>query len=433
MVVQRVKREAVVLFLGDLIFFALALWLTLAVRFLAWPSKALLFAHLQPFGIVFLVWTLVFFIADFYDRRPSLQRERLANTIVNTQLVNSFLAVVFFYFIPYFDITPKITLFVDLVFSLILIVWWRVALTVWLYRGRSEKYLFLCRGAEVDELKLVLARNDHYRITVVDKFLPPAEWRRQKIAAAVINLCDSRRPELGLDFYQLMFAGIHFVDVHELYKDIFGRIPISVIDERWLLEHAELEQWSVYRFAKRLLDVILAATFFILSLPFYPLIALAIKLEDGGPIFYIEDRIGQFGRIFKIRKFRSMTTEMRLEARRVTRIGVWLRRTRLDELPQLFSVITGVQSLIGPRPERPDYVKMYEREIPYYHARHLIPPGLSGWAQIYQERHPHFAPQADATREKLSYDLYYVENRSFWLDLKIALKTIRTLLSRSGL
>ncbi len=433
MIIQRVRREAVVLFLGDLIFFVLALWLTLATRFFAWPSKALLLAHLPPFSIIFLVWTLVFFIADLYNRRPSLQRERLAKTVINAQFVNSFLAIVFFYFIPYFDITPKITLFVDLVFSLILIVWWRVTLSLFLYRGRSEKYLFLCRGAEVEELKLVLAGNDRYHISVVDNFLPPAEWRRQKIAVAVINLYDSRRPELGADFYRLMFAGIRFVNIHELYEDIFGRIPISVIDERWLVTHAEFGQWSVYRLAKRWLDMILAAAFFLLSLPLYPLVALAIKLEDGGPIFYVEDRVGQFGRIFKIRKFRSMTTETRLEERRVTQVGRFLRRTRLDELPQLFSVIAGVQSLIGPRPERPEYVHMYEREIPYYHARHLIPPGLSGWAQIYQERHPHFAPAAGATREKLSYDLYYVKNRSFWLDLKIALKTIRTLISRSGL
>ncbi|MBI2097723.1 MAG: sugar transferase [Candidatus Vogelbacteria bacterium] len=435
MIGQRVRREALVLFLGDLIFFVLALWLTLAARFLVWPSPALILAHLGPFSIIFLLWTLVFFIADLYNRRFSFQRERLANTVINLQLVNSFLAVLFFYFIPYFVITPKTTLFVDLFFSLFLILWWRLSLSNFLYRGRSEKYLFLCHGAEVDELKQALAnaKNDRYHITVMDKILPPAEWRRQKIAVVVLNPYDQRRTVLAADFYQVMFAGIRLMNIHELYEDIFGRIPISVIDERWLAEHTEFDDWSVYRLAKRWLDVMLAAAFFILSLPLYPLVALAIKLEDGGPIFYVEDRVGQFGRIFKIRKFRSMTIETRLEARRVTRIGGWLRRTRLDELPQLLSVIAGVQSLIGPRPERPEYAKMYEREIPYYHARHLIPPGLSGWAQIYQERHPHFAPQADATREKLSYDLYYVKNRSFWLDLKIVLKTIRTLLSRSGL
>jgi len=158
-----------------------------------------------------------------------------------------------------------------------------------------------------------------------------------------------------------------------------------------------------------------------------------IKLTDRGPIFYVENRIGRFGRSFKIRKFRSMTAELALAARRVTPLGQILRRTRLDELPQLLSVIRGEQSLIGPRPERPEYVKLYEREIPYYHARHLIRPGLSGWAQIYQTRHPHFAPQTEATREKMSYDLYYIKNRSFWLDLKISLKTIKTILSRTGL
>jgi lipopolysaccharide/colanic/teichoic acid biosynthesis glycosyltransferase len=116
-----------------------------------------------------------------------------------------------------------------------------------------------------------------------------------------------------------------------------------------------------------------------------------------------------------------------------TRLGYWLRRLRLDELPQLWSVVRGQQSLIGPRPERPDYSELYRQQLPYYDVRHLIPPGLSGWAQLYHENHPHFQPALDATAEKLSYDLYYVKNRNFWLDLKIALKTIKVLLSVKGI
>ena len=433
MIGRQVRLEAIILFFGDLLAFSLAIPLTLLVRFFEWPSGELLLAHLGPFSLIFFVWLLVFFIAELYNPRPSLSRERLANTVVNAQLLNSLIALAFFYFVSYFTVTPKITLFVDLIFSLLLIVWWRLSVVNVLYRGRTDHYLFLCDGPEVAELKRVLTTNGRYHISVVDKLIPPEEWARQKIAVVVINPYDRSRPEIGASFYQSLFGGVQFVNIHELYEDIFGRVPISVIDERWLVQYVVADVWPIYRFLKRLMDLIIAGVLFLVTLILYPFIIATIKWEDRGPIFYNEERVGRLGKIFLIRKFRSMTTEGKLEERRVTRVGAFLRRTRLDELPQLTSVIAGRQSLIGPRPERPAYVKIYEHEIPYYHARHLIQPGLSGWAQIYQERHPHFRPEAAATREKLSYDLYYVKNRSFWLDLKIALKTVRTLLSQTGL
>ncbi|MEK7585081.1 MAG: sugar transferase [Patescibacteria group bacterium] len=433
MIGRQVRLEAIILFFGDLLAFSLAIPLTLLVRFFEWPSGELLLAHLGPFSLIFFVWLLVFFIAELYNPRPSLSRERLANTVVNAQLLNSLIALAFFYFVSYFTVTPKITLFVDLIFSLLLIVWWRLSVVNVLYRGRTDHYLFLCDGPEVAELKRVLTTNGRYHISVVDKLIPPEEWARQKIAVVVINPYDRSRPEIGASFYQSLFGGVQFVNIHELYEDIFGRVPISVIDERWLVQYVVADVWPIYRFLKRLMDLIIAGVLFLVTLILYPFIIATIKWEDRGPIFYNEERVGRLGKIFLIRKFRSMTTEGKLEERRVTRVGAFLRRTRLDELPQLTSVMAGRQSLIGPRPERPAYVKIYEHEIPYYHARHLIQPGLSGWAQIYQERHPHFRPEAAATREKLSYDLYYVKNRSFWLDLKIALKTVRTLLSQTGL
>ena len=117
---------------------------------------------------------------------------------------------------------------------------------------------------------------------------------------------------------------------------------------------------------------------------------------------------------------------------KITRVGKWLRLLRIDEFPQLWSVVRGDLSLVGPRPELPGLVKLYEKEIPYYNVRHLIKPGLSGWAQLYHENHPHHAPDASETKVKLSYDLYYIKNRSLILDLKIALKTIKLLISRKG-
>ena len=167
------------------------------------------------------------------------------------------------------------------------------------------------------------------------------------------------------------------------------------------------------------------------------LAAVAIKLEDGGPVFITQDRVGQDNELIRMYKFRTMyRNEVNLAAdasdNTVTKVGKILRITRLDELPQLWNVLRGDLSFIRPRPELPSGVALYEKEIPYYGVRHLIKPGLSGWAQLYHDNHPHHGAEVEATREKLSYDLYYLKHRSLLLDVIIILKTVKKLLTRSG-
>ncbi|MBU1558085.1 sugar transferase, partial [Patescibacteria group bacterium] len=170
------------------------------------------------------------------------------------------------------------------------------------------------------------------------------------------------------------------------------------------------------------------------SLILYPFVFVAIKIEGGGPVFITQERIGQGNKIIKMVKFRSMKvndsgvwpTE---EDQRITKVGKFIRKTRIDELPQLWNILKGDISLIGPRPDIIDLGKKLTKEIPYYTIRNLVKPGLSGWAQIKQDVPPH---SIEETKVRLTYDLYYVKNRSFLLDFKIALKTIKTLLSRAG-
>jgi lipopolysaccharide/colanic/teichoic acid biosynthesis glycosyltransferase len=214
---------------------------------------------------------------------------------------------------------------------------------------------------------------------------------------------------------------------------------LSVVTHTWFLENVSLRPKRVYDIFKRGMDIIISAMLFIISLPFYVLVFILIKLEDRGPLFIVQERIGKNDEVIKILKFRSMTTNdqgeyssEKAQTNKVTRVGLFLRQSRIDELPQLWNVLKGDVSLIGPRPELPALVKLYEKEISYYNTRHLIKPGLSGWAQIYA-RHGHGQIATEETKEKLSYDLFYVKNRSLVLDITIALKTIRTLLSRSGI
>ena len=194
--------------------------------------------------------------------------------------------------------------------------------------------------------------------------------------------------------------------------------------------------FSVQAQLKRLADLLVAVTLIMITTPFVALAALFIWLEDRGPVFYSQQRSGWLGRPFTVLKLRTMRVQLKGEHSlwtqpsddRITAVGRWLRRLRLDELPQLISVLTGEMSLIGPRPERPELEHDLERHIPHYRKRHWMRPGLSGWAQV-------CAPYASSIEDsdlKLSYDLYYLRHFSTWLDLVILLRTIKTVLKAGG-
>ncbi len=209
-----------------------------------------------------------------------------------------------------------------------------------------------------------------------------------------------------------------------------------MITERWFLENPPVRQKFFFDAVKRAVDV---AGAMILAAPtaiFTPIIAFAIKLETPGPIFYKQRRVGKNGELFIIYKFRSMAANAETNGAqwaseddpRITRVGGVLRRTRLDELPQILSILKGDLSFVGPRPERPEFVEELRKIIPFYDIRHSVKPGLTGWAQI---NFPYGASAKDSYR-KLQYDLFYIKNRSIALDITTLLKTIKTVLSRAG-
>lgn len=198
----------------------------------------------------------------------------------------------------------------------------------------------------------------------------------------------------------------------------------SWFHERWKLALAH--RYSCGK-AKRLMDIAISSTILMVTLPLWPVIALAIKLNSRGPVFYTQTRVGKGEKVFALSKFRSMIERAEEEGalwanendERVTAVGRILRRLHVDELPQLLHVLRGEMSLIGPRPERPEFVRELEPQIPHYSLRHLVKPGLTGWAQV----HYPYASSLEASREKLKYDLYYVAHMSLLLDLRVLLKT----------
>ena len=418
------KKEPLILLLGDLLVFVSALWLSLFLRYQTKPALSLFLDHLKPFSILFTIWVIVLYIFDLYAKQTLSFKRRLLGLLFKAQIVNGLLAVIFFYFVPYFAIKPKVNLFLTLVFFFTLIVLWRVYLLKFIYRGKVEEAVILGEGPEYQDLREEISRNEKYNLRLVECELK--EVVKRKIPIIILDLKSVKTDHHLETFYSLLLRGVVFIDIQHLYEQIFDRIPLSLIKESWFLENISGRSKSFYDLAKRGMDIMLALLLGIPTMLLFPLIAFLIKREDNGPILFFQERIGKNGKLIKIVKFRSMRDGQ------VTRAGKFLRQTRMDELPQIWNVLRGELSIIGPRPEIPALAEIYRKEIAYYDMRHLITPGLSGWAQIYQENHPHHSASVKDTEDKLSYDLYYLKNRSFILDLKIALKTIKTIVSRSG-
>ncbi|MNX78228.1 UDP-N-acetylgalactosamine-undecaprenyl-phosphate N-acetylgalactosaminephosphotransferase [compost metagenome] len=226
------------------------------------------------------------------------------------------------------------------------------------------------------------------------------------------------------------------IDLPSLFERLSRRIPVRYLDERYFIERFTWMRGLGYRTSKRCLDLCFSLIGCALALPLFPFIAAAIYLGDRGPLIYSQERTGLNGRPFKVYKFRTMRIDAekdgavwaRTNDDRVTAVGRFLRRSRLDELPQLWNILLGEMSLVGPRPERPEFVAELARAIPHYQCRHLVLPGLTGWAQV---RFPYGASVQDS-EEKLNYDLYYLKHRSCWFDLLILLRTVGVVLNKTG-
>jgi exopolysaccharide biosynthesis polyprenyl glycosylphosphotransferase len=449
---RTVREESLYLLMGDLIVFYVSLWLTLAIREMSFPTSETWFLHAAPFSLLFFVSILIYFIAGLYDTHTSLLRSRLPGLIAYSQTVTVVVAALFFLLVPYFGITPKTILAIYLVISSALVVLWRLVLSRHVGVRRASNALMLGAGKEIDELLHELAVNARYGLRVRHRFAPEDVQMsdqlqeqilefitKENITVIIVNTRDAHVTGMTPIFYNLLFLHPNLVimDALQLYENIFRRVPISMLEHTWFIEHITRQQPLFYNVYHRVFDIVVSLLLGIITLLLVPFVVIVIKLDDRGPILSFQKRTGKDNQPLNLVKFRTMTTandegKWGEQQNQVTRVGRILRVTRIDELPQLWNVLLGGYSLIGPRPEFPDAVHAYAERIPYYNARHLITPGLSGWAQLNHETHPHHGIDVEETRQKLSYDLYYLKNRSFWLDLEIGLRTIKTLLSAVG-
>lgn len=438
---------------GDIIVLYLALFFMLFIRYGGQEWYQQWQNHFMPFTIIYLFALLVFYIIGLYDIALARNNLYFFLTLIKALAINAAGAISFFYFIPYFGIAPKTNLFINLIIFAILFTGWR-QLYNHLIKAPTllNNVLILGQNQEAKELIQYIKENPQlgYRIK---KVAETDEVKilydlievliQEKIQVVVTTINPYKDTNLVRNLYQCIPLKITVVDLPTFYEKITGKIPVSAIEEIWFLENLMTERKAFFEGIKRVADLILALILGLITLILTPLVSLIIKLDSSGPIFIRQKRVGRDNRIFELIKFRSMfalapdgsaekngAQWTKEKDKRVTRIGKFLRKTRLDELPQLWNVLKGDISFVGPRPERPEFAFSNDllSKIPFYQIRHTIKPGLTGWAQI---KYP-YGSSVEDTLQKLQYDLYYIKNRSFILDLAIILKTIKTILSAGG-
>lgn len=440
------RRETAILLIGDFLILTLSLWVALLLRNFSFPTPGYFEANLVPFLPVFFLSLLVFYIAGLYEKQTRPIRRVMGPRIFGAQAATVAIAAILFFVLP-LSIAPKTILFLYLAVSV-------VAESVWrFYRmnrriadNERVKALLVGSGPAVLELFEEVNENGRYLIRFISR-IETADSLNVEVSRAITGGVKAGAHVVIIDtsdpiviralpaLYDHMIDGVTFRAFSSLYEEIFDRVPLAHSDVTELLESLSKRR-TLYDVAKRVFDSILATLGAVIAIPFIAIAAIILAMEGGTP-FIRPGRIGKGGRVIRLLKLRTMLfdddgdPELH-KKNRVTACGRILRRTRIDELPQLWNVVTGNLSFIGPRPEFPKIAKVYEREIPHYRMRYLIAPGLSGWAQIFDSDAPRGPADVMRTQRKLSFDLYYLKHRSFGLDLAITTKTIRALLSFSG-
>lgn len=451
---QRLK--SLVLVIGDLAMFQAALFIALAIRN-AGIDLNIWAVNVIPFTVVMLLWVVCFYIAGLYNLILFREPVRLFRTFLEGMIANLAIAFGFFYLLPFFGLTPRTILFLFFSLSLLFVYAWRII------AGRlSQSYFSSGRVLYVgpaEEMRKVdaLIRESALGMNLVAAIATSGEtyrhndipWHpldqyqsvleREHITSVVLGARPESEPELANHLYKSLFNSVQIMDRAEIEEAATGRIPLSYVTETWFLHHLNEGSKTWYESAKRVSDITLAIPFGLLTLVIFPFVALAIKLSSKGPILYTQTRIGKHGKAFNIIKFRTMHADAEKDGARFTAdaktdprlfaFGRFMRRARIDELPQIWNVFKGDLSLIGPRPERPEFVAPLIERMPYYALRHLTRPGLTGWAQVM-----FLTPTAslEDNLKKLQYDLYYIKHRSFFLDALILLRTIGIVLRRQG-
>jgi exopolysaccharide biosynthesis polyprenyl glycosylphosphotransferase len=439
-------------------------------------------AFIIPLFLMGLTYFLVLYVANLYDHYQDFRRLENISTIILASLIGTLLILIMFT-LPSRHVLGRGFVEWQGVIFVWLLVLWRVAFSAIALPLRLQRnVLIIGAGKAGQEIHSVIKRCKNSGLTVAG-FLDDNPQKTgadldgapvlgttsqlgemitsHKIGMLVMAITHSNPKRLLNNLVRFSLMGVQLIDMPSLYEFLAGKIPTNHISDVWLLIHGLHGNKVYYRHFKRVADLALASLGLFLTWPLWVLIALAVKLDSPGPVFFRQERLGKDGKPFRILKFRTMIDDAEScgpqfacqNDSRITSVGRILRKMRLDELPQLYNILKGDMSFIGPRPEREIFIRDfqhavpelregrraadapgcqvhcgYKERIPYYSYRLLVKPGITGWAQVMHT----YASSLEETEEKLQYDLYYIKNMSLFLDLAILLKTIRIVLFGAG-
>jgi exopolysaccharide biosynthesis polyprenyl glycosylphosphotransferase len=440
---MRTNRHAKIgiLVLGDVLSLYVSFFIMLAVRYGGDLLNRGTSVNFWPFTVIFAPWIIIFYIAGIYDMHRLRNNIDFLKTLAACLVVNALIAVLLFYFIPAFGIAPKTNLFVFFVIFAVAEAFWRRGFNRATQGGEAPNRIVIAGDGKIaDDILKVIGENPQFGYAIARRIPEKSAMDEPRLLQAAVAELDAniivvprhlkRERELLPILYVLFGTGIAVIDLATFYEQVLRKVPLGDLEETWFLENIE-GAGRYYDSLKRAGEFALAFIIGVVLLPFELIIALVIRLTSPGPVIYRQERAGKNARSFMLYKFRTMRTDAEKHGAqwspgasdaRVTPFGKFLRASHLDELPQLWNIIRGDISFIGPRPERPEFIVKLKQQILYYEIRLLIKPGLTGWAQI-----NHRADRdLDDVREKLQYDIYYLKNRSLILDAAIMLRTAKS-------
>jgi sugar transferase (PEP-CTERM system associated) len=408
-------------------------------------------------ALIAAICQLCFYYSDLYDLRIVADRRELFVRAIQSLGAASVILAVLYYVFP---VEPGV-FFISAAFVVLIIVGWRVAFEWIVKRARpTERLLLVGTGVAAVGLATELhERRQELGVEIVG-FVDtdaskvgeslvnpgiigsiddiPAIVRDRDVDRVVVSLADARGKLPTAKLLDMKLAGVQFDHLATVYEEYTGKIAVENLRPSWLIFSEGFRKARALLAAKRLADVAISGAGLVIATPLIPILAAAIKLTSPGPVLYHQVRVGQHGRNFRVHKFRSMRQDAEVGTGavwavvgrdpRVTLVGRFLRRSRLDELPQLWNVLVGEMSIVGPRPERPEFVQSLTEQIPFYGLRHVMKPGVTGWAQVCYA----YGASVEDSMEKLQYDLFYIKNLSLALDIYIVLETLKTVLVRRG-
>lgn len=450
----------IILMLADAVLLYASLWLALFLRYGENFTSIMFLEHARIFTAIYILWIVIFYANNLYNLFKIKQSLNFYLDLFRSLFIGGIIAVIIFYLLPYHDLTPKRLLVMNgVLFSILAIIWRPFFIKLVSDQLPVNKLAIIGINNRTLELGRQLLDKSHlgYQLVAISgdgkqNISAPALAKNDvKVFSQpneLINLIKTREidtivfangligNQLMHNFFKYLHMSIKFYNLPEFYEELNYKIPVTELNHAWFLNNINESDKKVFDSIKRFVDAVFSLVLFIILLPIVAICALLIIIETPGDCIYTQTRVGKNNHKFKVYKLRTMVQNAEANGPqwsqkndpRVTKVGSFLRRSRIDEIPQLINIMRGEMSFVGPRPERPELIEPLINEVPFYQTRHLIKPGLTGWAQV---NFPYGSSIKDAL-EKLQYDLYYIKHRSMSLDLTIMLRTIIIILKLKG-